>query len=239
MPQNPRPSRTHHRPVTFSTEVFDRYPGGSDPQTTAQAAHFSAHALLQQGRKNTDPNITQKLVHFTDTFGLETLAEMWSQAPALSLPGALWRIYLIRDTVHTHTTQIAHYYARGMEQNWRSSLIAGVADPPTEQEVAETTNTILTGAYTGDFDIALERFAAFCAVIATGQRATAHTIVSGKNYPMRSSEPTLQPELHPSAEVQTEARRRAERLHCKTQQLLTISQELEQAAQSWRAGTLE
>ena len=83
--------RTHHRPVLYSAEKFERHEGGMDPAAREEAAHASARILLMRGR-GTDEQMTERLVSFTDDYGIETLAELWSHASAHSLPGALWRM---------------------------------------------------------------------------------------------------------------------------------------------------
>ena len=49
--------------------------------------------------------------------------------------------------------------------------------------MCRTIDAILTGAYTGEFDVALERFAAFCRVVALGQAVAADT----RHEPMTAS----------------------------------------------------
>ncbi len=241
MPEN---TQRHHKPVKFSTEKFELFEGGSDPATLNLAAHQSAHAIVNRGRANGDPRVTERLVAFTDVFGLETIARMWRHAPAVSLPGALWRMYALRDTIRRNTEKIARFYERGMNTDWTSRVVSGVADPPTEDEIVSTANQILTGAYTGEFDIALERFAAFCRVIAAGQQATAQATEPGtysaatahvrqdgaRPAPSRSA---------PSAEVRAEAAARASSLRKRAHALVGTAVELEAAAAKWRAGTLD
>ena len=81
--------RTHHRPVLYSAEKFERHEGGMDPAAREEAAHASARILLMRGR-GTDEQMTERLVSFTDDYGIEMLAELWSHASAHSLPGALF-----------------------------------------------------------------------------------------------------------------------------------------------------
>lgn len=41
--------RTHHRPVLFTSEKFERHEGGMDPAAREEAAHASARILLTRG----------------------------------------------------------------------------------------------------------------------------------------------------------------------------------------------
>lgn len=231
----------HHRPVKFSTEKFEHYTGGEDPAALNLAAHESAHAIVHRGRAAADPHVTERLVAFTDVFGLETIAAMWKHAPALSLPGVLWRMYALRDTVRKNPTKIAHFYERGMHTDWTARVVSGVADPPSEHEIVVTADQILTGAYTGEFDIALERFGAFCRVVAAGQVATARSIEPGtlrSEHAYQDAAPR-HPHSAPSHEVRTEAASRARALEEHARNLTGTAVELETCAAKWRAGTLD
>lgn len=236
MPQSPR----HHKPVKFTTEKFENYEGGQDPATLQDAAYRSAHALLSQGRATHDDAVTERLVEFTDVFGLETIAQMWSHAAPISLPGALWRMYALRDTVQKHGAQISRYYERGMNADWTARVVSGVADPPTELEILNTADQILSGAYTSEFDIALERFAAFCRVVAAGEDATAAMIKPG-TYSEATGMTTQRSDesAQPSAEVRTEATARASSLREHSTRLRGTAVELDTAAAKWRAGALD
>lgn len=245
MPQTPGNSSPRpHRPVKFTPDKFTHYVGGEDPAALHEAAYRSAHAILHRGRANSDPFITERLVEFTDVFGLETIAQMWAHSPAISLPGALWRIYALRDTLQKNAHQISLYYERGMNTDWAARVVSGVADPPTELEIITTTDEILTGAFRGEFDIALERFAAFCKVLAAGEEVTAQLTEPGTyaQASKRTSDTGSTTDPHhwvPSAEVLAEASQRASSLREHSRRLRGTAVELEAAAAKWRAGTLD
>ena len=136
-----------------------------DPAAREEAAHASARILLMRGRGQ-DPQLTERLVSFTDDYGIEMLAELWSHASAHSLPGALWRMYQLRDTVHRSPRGVSRAFELGMAEDYRSHVVAGVPDPPGAEEVVHTIDEILAGLYTGDLDMAMERCAAFARVVA-------------------------------------------------------------------------
>ncbi len=140
----------------------------SDPVAALHAAHESAAALLHTGRAADDPAVTARLVALTDEVGLDTLAEVWSSRPAHSLPGALWRLYLLREWVATDPATAAREYAAGIRFTEPNHAVAGV-DPPGPAEVRRVADEILAGAFDGDFAVALERAAAFCQVVASGR----------------------------------------------------------------------
>ena len=214
--------RTHHRPVLYSAEKFERHEGGMDPAAREEAAHASARILLMRGR-GTDEQMTERLVSFTDDYGIEMLAELWSHACAHSLPGALWRMYWLRDVVHRSPRGVSRAFELGMAEDYRSHVVAGVPDPPSADEVVRTIDEILAGLYTGDMDIAMERCAAFAHVVALGIRT---------DYARSAGQDGAVPGSH---EVKREAVERRARLPRQAQQMEQIAHDLEAVAAQLRA----
>lgn len=140
----------------------------SDPIAELHAAHETAAVLLRTGRAAGDPAVTARLVALGDEIGLSTLADLWASRPGRSLPGALWRLYLLREWVGTDPQGAAREYAAGVRFTEPNHAVAGV-DPPGPDEVKRVADEILRGVFDGDFAIALERAAAFCHVVASGR----------------------------------------------------------------------
>ncbi|GFZ85691.1 hypothetical protein [Nesterenkonia alkaliphila] len=202
----------YRRPLYSDPAAFDQRVGGSDPAQIAQAAHDTAHALISQGRDAADPEITERFVRLAETEGIEAIAELWAHSPARSLAGALWRIYVLRAAVQKSPERISEYYRLGRSHS-APSAIAGVAEPPSAEEMTRLADRILAGMYAGDIDVAFDRAGAFCRVVARGQALWAD---------QRRLE-------HFEARALTE----------KAKQLLGTAEELESAARAHRAGTLD
>lgn len=227
-----------HRPIKFSTEKFERFQGSTSPEDLTAAAQASARAILARGRANEDPSVTKRLVHFTDEFGIEAVAQLWAQAAPLTVAGALWRIYALRGIIRANASLMSYYHERGMRSSYLAQALAGVPSPPTAQEICSTVDAILAGAYTGDFDIALERFAAFCRVLSLGQDDIGLELRHGQS--LADHRGNISEPLHlPSAEVKAEGASRAQRLRTAARKLMGTAQELEGAAALWRAGSLD
>ena len=141
---------------------------GPDPIAQLHAAHETAAALLHVGRSAADPAVTERLVALVDDIGLPTLADLWAHRPAATLPGTLWRLYLLREWMLNDPDGAAREYAAGVRFTEPNHAVAGV-EPPGPEEVRRTADAILHGAFTGDFAVALERAAAFCHVVASGR----------------------------------------------------------------------
>jgi hypothetical protein len=158
-----------HKPTLFGGREFDAFPSGDDPAAVHRAAHNSARLLVTRARATDDPAVVDRLVHYTDEHGIDALAELWARSAPHSLPGALWRIYLVRAMIHQDPDTVALLFQRGTEVlRTIDPVVAGAPLPAGPQEVSELADRILRGVFEGDFAIALERAAAFCRVTAAG-----------------------------------------------------------------------
>lgn len=148
---------------------MDAQAGAPDPARITEVAHETAAVIVGTGRAAHDPALTSKLVELVDELGLSTLAELWADRPARSLPGALWRLYALREWVRRDPAGASRDYAAGIRFADVPHVVAGVAEPPGPEELKALTDAILTGVFEGDLAIALERAAAFCRVISAGR----------------------------------------------------------------------
>lgn len=192
----------------------DELPGGIDPALRSELAHTTADAIVRGGRASDDPELLARLVNLVDREGLEEVAALWADSPANTLPGALWRLYALREWVRRDPSVIAERYRMGLPAAEVHDVVAGVASPPGPAEVVEVLDAVLSGVYVGDLDVALERGAAFCRVLATGAAFDAD-YVEGVD-----------------EDVADAITRRAS-------SMVRTADELEHAAALWRAGRLE
>ncbi len=162
-------SRGFHKPVRRPAELFDRLYAGDDPSEVSRVAHATAAALLRRVREDPHPDVVERLVGFTDVHGIDDIAELWSRSPARSLPGALWRLYLLQLMIHDDPASAALLYERGRAHlSSIDAVVAGAPVPAGPDELVALVDTILRGLFSGDFAVALERAAAFCRVEAAG-----------------------------------------------------------------------
>lgn len=162
-------SRGFHKPVRRPAETFDRRFAAEDPAEVSRAAHSTAQALLARARADPDGVIVERLVAFTDEHGIDDIAELWSRSTPTSLPGALWRLYLVQLMIHDDPQTAALLYERGrVEIDSADPVVAGAPTPAAPEELVELVDTILRGLFRGDFAVALDRAAAFCRVEASG-----------------------------------------------------------------------
>ncbi len=193
--------------------VADQLPGDADPALRSEVAHTTAQVVVHRGRAAEDPQIVRRLVSLVEDEGLDVVAGMWADSPPNTLPGALWRLYVLREWVRRDPHTLADRYRAGVARAEVHDVVAGVASPPGPAEVAEVTDAVLSGVFTGDLAVALERGAAFCRVLATGSAFDADLVEHDDD--------------------------RAVRMTRGASGLVRTAEELENAAALWRADRLE
>ncbi|MGV8886311.1 MAG: DNA-directed RNA polymerase subunit beta [Microbacteriaceae bacterium] len=163
-----------HKPTQYSGDKFDTYVGGEDPAVILRAAHDTAHALIDHARGTDDPAVVDRLVAYTDQHGVDALAELWARSSPKSLPGALWRIYLIRLLIRQDADATSYNFQRGTEVlGTIDAAVAGAPMPTGPDEITALADEILRGLFRGDFAVALDRASAFCRIMSAGATSIA------------------------------------------------------------------
>jgi hypothetical protein len=203
------------RPALFGGGEFEAFQGGDDPAALMRTAHQSARLLMHRARESDDPEVVDRLVSYTDEHGIDALAELWARSSPHSLPGALWRIYLVRVLIRQDPAGVALLFQRGTEVlSTIDPVVAGAPLPAGPQEITELADRILRGVFDGDLANALEQAAAFCRVTAAGALSVA------------DDQDAANPE-------------RATELTTRAQRLVTTADELMACARMSRADTLD
>jgi hypothetical protein len=136
-----------------------------------EAADQAATLLVRGARESDDPATAERLLHLADSEGIETIAEVWSGAPADTLAGCLWRLFLLRSWVHANPVRVAREFEAGRSAAQVARVVAGVADPPGPEQLRTMVDEVLRGIAGGDFADVLFRAAAFARVVAAGRAA--------------------------------------------------------------------
>jgi hypothetical protein len=194
----------------------DKLIGGIDPAAQAELAHSSAQGLVARARDEApeDPELTGRLIALVENEGIETLAQLWALSAPDSLPGALWRVYALREWVRRDPCTVSERYKLGEQRQSVARVVAGAVEPPGPDEMLRLADAVLSGLFVGELDIALERAAAFARILSTGSALDADWL--------DDADP-----LHAAALT-----RRAEGL-------LSTAEALERAAARWRQNKLE
>ncbi|WP_344342820.1 DNA-directed RNA polymerase subunit beta [Agrococcus versicolor] len=165
---------SHPRPARYASRWFEQFVGDMDPVARVQLAHETAAALLSRVRSDADAEVVERLVALAETDGIDSVAELWADARPHSLPGALWRIHLLRTMVAQQPVDVAAQYTTGVERlQTPDAVVAGAASPTGPEEIAALADEILRGAFAGDLALALDRAAAFSRIASAGALADA------------------------------------------------------------------
>ncbi|ROS76564.1 hypothetical protein [Cellulomonas sp. PhB143] len=152
-------------------------PGGIDPAQRDAVAHTTAAALVRGAREAEDPAVIDRLVRLVETEGLDAVAALWADSPATSLPGALWRLYVLREWVRRDAGTVSLRYRLGLDAAPAgggpagptvSEVVAGLGAGPGPEEVGRLADAVLSGVFAGELDVALDRAGSFCRILARG-----------------------------------------------------------------------
>jgi len=163
----------HHKPVLFAdlTEMIDAA-GGASPHARAEIAAATAAVLVQAGRApgETTRCDDDRFIALADRIGIDTLAALWQDADPVSLPGALWALYLLRQWCRTAGDEVTRLWRAGEALAPAEAAVAGVGEYADAAAVQRAADAVLTAVYQGDLDVGLERAASFFRVVAAGRR---------------------------------------------------------------------
>ena len=157
------------RPSLPGSALFEAQADGADPAEMAAAGHRIATLLVRGPRTDNDQGLVDRVLHLADAEGLGIIADLWSHAAADSLAGALWRLYLLRTWVYRQPEQAAREFAAGKAYAPVHEVLAGVVDPPGPEEVIALVDTVVRGIVGEDFDVTLDRAAAFAHIVGVGR----------------------------------------------------------------------
>jgi hypothetical protein len=212
-----KPSRRPHRPAPYADLTgFIDAAGGVTPSSHAEVAAATAALVVRAGRQADEsgeacgPSGGDVFVGLVDRVGIDTLSALWRDSDPVSLPGALWALYLLRQWFHDSSEHVSLLWRAGAPYAPADAAVAGVADPGDCEAVRGVADSILAGVYRGDLAVALERAAATFRVMAVGRRELADSV---------------EPENREQEQALAERNEKA-------------AADLTAAAGQWRAGTL-
>lgn len=171
------------RPAMLSPERAERIIGDEDPAQRSDVAHLTAGVILHGGRRDAqDEEIVNRLITLVDREGIDIVAGMWADSPATTLPGIMWRLYLLREWTKNDDELMARHFRLGTTHAEVDEVIAGLSYLPGPREVRKGVDAVLSGVFQGDFAVTLERAGALCRVLSTGAAidADAHEVEQGR-----------------------------------------------------------
>lgn len=222
-------SRRPARPAQLDDAAVEKLAGGLDPQQVSEMSHTTAQSLLHRVHESQSPEVVAKVLTLVESEGIDLIAELWSKSAPETLPGILWRLYTLRVWMRKNKNSIAGLWTLGEPAEGAASAITGVEEFPTAKDITDTADSILTGAFTGDFAVALDRASAFVDVIAAGMETQAER--TRKRY-LSDGGAASSPDAKRAAHITME-------LMQSSASLARTAKEFHVGAELWRTGQLD
>jgi hypothetical protein len=152
------------------SEDIDEAIWRSHPEAKAGLARDTALLILGRGSDTPLPtDVTTRVKSFIREGGLDDIAHLWAESEVMSLPGALWRLYRVRDRILKQPDDIATLVAIGHDTlDTIDPVVAGLHDPITPDSVVTLIDSVFLGAFDGELAEALTRVGALAKLVAAG-----------------------------------------------------------------------
>ena len=153
-------ARQFHRPARLDPEAAEQIEGSTDTAVASELAHRAAQALIGgfPGTETEDDPITRSgVVAAVAANGIDDIAELWADSPATTLPGTLWRLFLVREWIRRDPELVARRYATVIDltgaddaTSARLESALGEARPaPSPTDLRERLDAVLAGSVEG------------------------------------------------------------------------------------------
>ncbi|RJF41936.1 hypothetical protein D4740_07695 [Actinomyces sp. 2119] len=154
-------ARQFHRPARLDPEAAEQIEGAADTAVASEVAHRAAQALVGGfpgvAGSQDDPVTRESVVAAVSGNGVDDVAELWADSPAATLPGTLWRLFLVREWIRRDPALVERRYATvvdltgaGEEAQARFEEARSQARrAPTPQWLRERLDLLLAGRLEG------------------------------------------------------------------------------------------
>lgn len=181
-------TRQFHRPARLDPEVAENIEGAADTAATSELAHRAAQSLVGGFALDEDPSagrdasveaITREgVVRAVAAQGVDDVAELWADSPSTTLPGTLWRLFLVREWIRRDPELVERRYATPVDlsqaddaaESRFEEALAGAQRAPSPQDVRARLDAVLAGECPGVTALApvLSLTAGFLRALAAG-----------------------------------------------------------------------
>lgn len=149
------------RPAQLELEQIELIEGGVDTAVSSELAHTAAQAVVPlKTSHELDSEIISRVQTLIAEEGIDTLAEAWVTSPETSLPGILWRGYLLREWIRRYSEDVTLRFA-GAAKHFKEidpQRLELVLNP---ERVQLLWDEVFRGNFTGDFCNVLRASARF------------------------------------------------------------------------------
>lgn len=137
----------------------DAADGGSEAPADGDTTSVALEVALS------DPATLQRVVREE---GMDAVAGLWSDSPSDTLPGALWRLYLLQDVIRRDPVAVAARCQAGVQQVPQLGAEAGLSPDVDVAELVRVIDAMTSRLMAARVTDVLNQGAALCRVLATG-----------------------------------------------------------------------
>lgn len=138
------------RPASLDQAEAEAIEGDEDPAAESEIAHTTAWALLGVANADFDEEAVRNLQKSVRKEGVDIIASAWAESPDFTLPGALWRIYLLWQWHQMNPEVLQDRFDEGVAAMKEQGLASNVAPLP---DVIRGVEGVLAG-YADEDDLA-------------------------------------------------------------------------------------
>ncbi|EPD27265.1 hypothetical protein [Actinotignum schaalii] len=157
------------RPAQMKPDQLESIEGEADVAYHSELAHTAAQALLPgSGYHTEDPEVRARVLDLVATEGIDVIAEAWARSPEDTLPGMLWRGYLLREWLRRFPNDAAARLTAAREKlgSQGADGVEKLEKTPTLGEVQSSWDEVFAGSFGGDFAEVLASSARLCDTLA-------------------------------------------------------------------------
>ncbi|WP_022867346.1 hypothetical protein [Schaalia vaccimaxillae] len=169
--------RIPRRPAMLDPARAEAIVGDEDPAAGSAVAHTAAWALLGVGDEELGTDAVERLRRVVRSEGVDVIAHVWSRSPEFTLPGALWRLYLLEEWYQRDRLAVETRYEEGLG----AQIVPGLEQPVRArnlESVMDEVSSMLRGDLTDDdLDWVLAAAAKVLRIVAAGETHGASWIV--------------------------------------------------------------
>lgn len=168
MSESSRPKKVPNHLLDLLVSDLD---GADDSPFLSTLAFAEKSAALVTSHETSEAGVATlaRIRAFVEQEGVAALESVWGHSPAVSRPGALWRLFLMGHHVEKRSDVIGALVERGVvDLQTVDPVIAAVREPIDAARVSEVVDEILEWAFTGRLADAAERGAALARIVSAG-----------------------------------------------------------------------
>ncbi|WP_216430774.1 hypothetical protein [Arcanobacterium phocae] len=148
------------RPAQLRPEQLEVIDGDVNIEAKLELAYATAHALIPFDA-DIDDVVTARLHQVIANEGIDVVAESWVDTPETSLPGILWRGYLLREWIRRFPDDVQQRFSATQKAGVEH---AGVLGPIG---IKKLWDRVFSGSFDGDFLDVVRQSARFTDFIAS------------------------------------------------------------------------